>query len=60
MSVEILERRFTYADYRELDVDDNFLYELLEGELVRKSAPSISAFCVPSMISYGLMSKLRN
>jgi Uma2 family endonuclease len=40
MAVEILERRFTYTDYKELDVDDNLLYELLEGELVKKSAPS--------------------
>ena len=37
---EVLEKRYTYADYRDLDVDDNFLYELLDGELVKKSAPS--------------------
>lgn len=32
--------RYTYADYRNLDVDDNYLYELIDGELVRRSAPS--------------------
>ncbi|MBC7920735.1 MAG: Uma2 family endonuclease [Ferruginibacter sp.] len=32
--------RYTYADYRSLDVDDNYLYELIDGELVKKSAPS--------------------
>jgi Uma2 family endonuclease len=33
-------QRATYADYRALDVDDNFFYELLQGELVKKAAPS--------------------
>lgn len=33
-------KRYTYADYKQLDVDDDFLYELIHGELVRKSAPS--------------------
>jgi Uma2 family endonuclease len=32
--------RSTLADYRALDVDDNFYYELINGELVKKSAPS--------------------
>ncbi len=34
------ERLITYADYRELDTDDCLWYELLHGELVKKSAPS--------------------
>lgn len=34
-----LEKLMTVAEYRELDIDDDFLYELLEGELVQKSAP---------------------
>jgi Uma2 family endonuclease len=29
-----------YADYRSLDLDDNFFYELIQGELVKKAAPS--------------------
>lgn len=29
-----------YADYRALDLDDNFFYELLQGELVKKAVPS--------------------
>jgi Uma2 family endonuclease len=33
-------KRYTYSDYRNLDVDDNFSYELINGELVQKSAPS--------------------
>lgn len=33
-------QRFTYADYKALDVDDNFWYELINGELVKKSSPS--------------------
>jgi Uma2 family endonuclease len=32
--------RVTYAEYRALDVDDTFLYELLDGTLVKKSATS--------------------
>jgi Uma2 family endonuclease len=32
--------RSTYAEYRALDVDDNFLYELLNGKIVKKSVPS--------------------
>jgi Uma2 family endonuclease len=37
---EILEKRFTYEDYKALDVDDTYLYELINGELVKKAAPS--------------------
>ena len=33
-------KRSTYTDYKALDVDDNFWYELINGELVKKSAPS--------------------
>jgi Uma2 family endonuclease len=36
----ITTKRFTYADYKALDVDDNFWYELINGELVKKSAPA--------------------
>jgi Uma2 family endonuclease len=32
--------RFTRTDYRALDVDDHYWYELINGELVKKSAPS--------------------
>jgi len=37
---DILEKKFTYQDYKNLDVEDNFWYELLNGELVKKSSPS--------------------
>lgn len=33
-------KRYTYTDYKNLDVDDHYIYELINGELVRKSAPS--------------------
>lgn len=33
-------RLVTYAEYKNFESDDNFQYELLNGELVRKSAPS--------------------
>jgi Uma2 family endonuclease len=33
------QRRYTFADYKALDVDDDFFYELINGELVKKSAP---------------------
>ncbi len=33
-------KRSTYADYKALDVDDNFWYELINGELVKKSSPA--------------------
>jgi Uma2 family endonuclease len=36
----LAEHLLTYAEYRELDVDDNLWYELLNGELVKKSSPS--------------------
>ena len=40
MSVVVETQVFTYEDYRSLDVDDNFIYELLNGRLVKKSAPN--------------------
>jgi Uma2 family endonuclease len=40
MAVIIETKRYTYQDYLNLDVDDNFLYELIDGELVQKNAPS--------------------
>lgn len=36
---DILEKKHTYTDYRNLDVDDDFIYELINGELVQKNAP---------------------
>ena len=40
METLVKDKRYTYADYRNLDVDDNYYYELIDGELVKKSAPS--------------------
>ncbi|MCU0445559.1 MAG: Uma2 family endonuclease [Microscillaceae bacterium] len=40
MAITIETKRYTYQDYRNLDVDDNFLYELIDEELVQKNAPS--------------------
>lgn len=40
METLVVESLVTYAEYRELDEDDNYWYELLHGELVKKSAPS--------------------
>ncbi len=39
-ATELLEKLVTYAEYKALDVDDNYLYELLDGELVQKAVPS--------------------
>ena len=39
-SVRNAEVRVSYAEYRALDVDDDYFYELINGELVKKSAPS--------------------
>jgi Uma2 family endonuclease len=39
-AIETIEHPFTYADYKDLDVDDNFWYELINGVLVKKSAPT--------------------
>ncbi len=39
-SVRSTEGRFSYAEYRAFDVDDDYFYELINGELVKKSAPS--------------------
>jgi Uma2 family endonuclease len=38
--VRSAEGRVSYAEYRALDVDDDYFYELINGELVKKSAPS--------------------
>lgn len=40
MSVAVLDKKFTYEDYRNFEADDNYLYELINGILVKKSAPS--------------------
>jgi len=37
---ELLAAAEVCPDYRALDVDDNFYYELINGELVKKSAPA--------------------
>ncbi|MBC8043817.1 MAG: Uma2 family endonuclease [Rhizobacter sp.] len=39
--MQTLTKPVTYDDYRKSRADDNFLYELLGGELVRKSAPTL-------------------
>ena len=38
----VIAKRMTYQEFRQLEFDDNdpFLYELLNGELVKKSAPN--------------------
>ncbi len=40
METLVKDKRYTYADYRNLDVDDNYYYEFIDGELGKKSAPS--------------------
>ena len=40
VEAHLAEQLLTYAEYRELEVDDNLWYELLNGELVKKSSPS--------------------
>lgn len=41
MVVEL--KRTTYEEFRQMEFDgnDNFLYELINGEIVKKSAPSL-------------------
>ncbi len=40
--MEVLQRKLTYQEFRTLDFDDNddFWYELINGELVRKQSPT--------------------
>ena len=40
--MEVLSRKITYKEFAKMDFpeDDPFLYELINGELVRKNAPS--------------------
>ncbi len=40
--MEVAAKRMTYQEFRQLEFDDNdpFLYELINGELVKKSAPN--------------------
>lgn len=40
VEAHLAEHLLTYTEYRELDVDDNLWYELLNGKLVKKSSPS--------------------
>jgi len=42
MASIIVEKPYTYQDYKNLDVEDNFWYELINGELVQKSSPSLN------------------
>ncbi|MBC8043468.1 MAG: Uma2 family endonuclease [Rhizobacter sp.] len=53
--MQTLAKPVTYAEYRALDTDDHFLYELINGELVQKSAPSP----FHQLISGNLYTKLR-
>lgn len=41
--MEVLEKMLTYREYREMefDDDDNFQYELINGELMKKASPTI-------------------
>lgn len=41
--MEVLEKMLTYKEYREMefDDDDNFQYELINGELMKKASPTI-------------------
>ncbi len=41
--MEVLEKMLTYREYREMefDDDDNFQYELINGELMRKASPTL-------------------
>jgi Uma2 family endonuclease len=39
-NIQSIHKPSKYADYKALDVDDNFWYELLNGELVKKSSPT--------------------
>ena len=47
---EILEKKHTYTNYRNLDVDDDFIYELINGELTQKNAPRPNASCENSWL----------
>lgn len=49
---EILEKKHTYTDYRNLDADDDFIYELINGELAQKNAPArcTNALCENSWL----------
>ena len=55
--MEVLARKITYEEFAKMDFpdDDPFLYELINGELVRKNAPSGEHQFVQSELFYRLM-----
>lgn len=55
--MEVLARKITYKEFAKMDFpdDDPFLYELINGELVRKNAPSGEDQLVQSELFYRLM-----
>lgn len=55
--MEVLAKKITYEEFAKMDFpdDDPFLYELLNGELVRKNAPSGEHQYVQSELFYRLM-----
>lgn len=38
---ETLEKNYTYLEFLQMDLDEGFLYELLNGQIVHRSAPSL-------------------
>lgn len=55
--MEVLARKITYKEFAEMDFPENdpFLYELINGELVRKNAPSGEHQFAQSELFYRLM-----
>jgi len=56
----VTRRLVSYAEYRELDLDDDYHYELLHGDLVKKSAPSPQHQAIAFDIAFALNQFCRN
>lgn len=54
--MEIAARKIKYSEFRQMEFEENdrFLYELLNGEIVKKSAPSPLHQPVSRKLSYQL------
>lgn len=55
--MNVLERKITYQEFRQMDFDDtdDAWYELINGELVRKQSPTLGHQLVSSEIEFQLM-----
>lgn len=50
MEAMVLDKKYTYEDLQNLEIDEGFFYELLNGEIMQRSAPALSHQRVAKLI----------